>query len=100
MTKKRIGIYLLISFGLVWGVMIPFFVLGGEYRSAEAEFILCFSMLCPAIATVITGKLTKEGLSVTGKDSLMLGISLKNKICSIFYRMSIPKQNSRTVSTI
>lgn len=79
MTKKRIGIYLLISFGLVWGVMLPFFALGGEYQSAETEFILCFSMLCPALATVITRKLTKEGLAVTGKDSMMLGISLKDK---------------------
>lgn len=79
MTKKRIGIYLLISFGLVWGMMIPYFLLGGSYEDAAVNFILTFSMLCPAIAVLITRKVTKEGLPVTGKNSLMLGIDLKNK---------------------
>lgn len=79
MTKKRIGIFLLIAFGLVWGIMIPYFLLGGSYDDPAINFILTFSMLCPTIAVLITRKVTKEGLPVTGENSLMLGIDLKNK---------------------
>lgn len=79
MTKKRIGIYLLISFGLVWGIMIPYFLFGGKYEDVTTQFILAFSMLCPAIAVIVTRKLTGEGISVTGKGSLMLGIDFQNK---------------------
>ncbi|MGN1148415.1 MAG: lysostaphin resistance A-like protein, partial [Lachnospiraceae bacterium] len=79
MTKKRIGLYLLFSFGLTWGVMIPYFLLGGKYESPTISFILAFSMLCPTIAVVITRKITGEGFRMTGKASLMLGIDLKNK---------------------
>ena len=79
MTKKRIGIYLLITFGAVWGMTIGYLLLGGAYENAAMEFILILSMLTPAIATIITRKITKEGLPVTGENSLMLGIDLKNK---------------------
>ena len=79
MTKKRIGIYLLLTFGLTWGVMIPFFLLGGTYENPAVHFVLTYSMLCPAIAVLITRKVTGEGWAVTGKDSLMLGLDLKNK---------------------
>lgn len=78
MTEKRILIYLLIVFGLVWGVMIPYFLCGGSYDSQTTNFILTFSMLCPAIAALVTRKVTKEGFPVTGKGSLLLGIDLKN----------------------
>lgn len=79
MTKKRIGIYLLITFGAVWGMTIGYLLLGGSYEDQAMGFILTLSMLTPAIATIITRKVTKEGLPVTGKNSLMLGIDLKNK---------------------
>lgn len=79
MTKKRILIYLLAAFGLVWGVMIPYLLCGGSYDSKAMEFILIFSMLCPTIAVIVARKVTKEGFPVTGKDSLMLGIDLKNR---------------------
>ena len=79
MTKKRIGIYLLLAFALTWGVMIPFFLLGGSYENPSTNFILTYSMLCPAVAVLITRMVTGEGLAVTGKNSLMLGFNLKNK---------------------
>lgn len=79
MTKKRIGIYLLLAFALTWGVMIPFFLLGGSYENPSTNFILTYSMLCPVIAVLITRMVTGEGLAVTGQDSLMLGLDLKNK---------------------
>ena len=79
MTKKRIGIYLLLTFALTWGVMLPFFLLGGSYENPAVHFVLTYSMLCPAIAVLITRKVTGEGWAVTGKDSLLLGLDLKNK---------------------
>lgn len=79
MTKKRIGIYLLITFGLVWGITIGYLLCGGSYEDSAMQFILMFSMLCPSIAALVTRKITKEGFAVTGRDSLMLGIDLKNK---------------------
>lgn len=79
MTKKRIGIYLLIAFGTVWGMTIGYLLLGGSYEDAAMGFILSLSMLAPAIAVIITRKITKEGLPVTGENSLMLGIDFKNK---------------------
>lgn len=79
MTKKRIGIYLLFSFGIVWGMTIIYLLAGGTYEDSAMDFILSMSMLAPAISVVITRKLTKEGFQMTGKGSLMLGIDLKNK---------------------
>lgn len=79
MTKKRIGIYLFVAFALTWGTMIPYFLTGHTYLNSGIHFVLSFSMLCPTIATVVTRLVTGEGLAVTGKDSLMLGIDLKNK---------------------
>lgn len=79
MTKKRIGIYLLFSFGIVWGMTIPYIMAGGEYEDSAMTFILIMSMLAPTISVVITRLLTKEGFAMTGKGSLLLGIDLKNK---------------------
>lgn len=79
MTKKRIGIYLFITFGLVWGIMIIYMLRGGIYDSSGMQFILMFSMLCPTIGVFITRKITKEGFAVTGKNSLMLGITFQDK---------------------
>lgn len=79
MTKKRLGIYLLITFGIVWGITILYLFLGGSYEAPAMEFILLLSMLSPTIGVVVTRKVTKEGFRMTGKGSLLLGIDLKNK---------------------
>lgn len=86
MTKKRIRIYLLCAFGLVWGMMIPYFALGGSYSAQDTPyrqnatgFILSCSMLCPALSVLLTRKVTKEGFPFTGTNSLLLGISLKDR---------------------
>jgi len=81
MIKKKYGlaVYLLISFGLVWSVMISYLAAGGKYEAPDMEFILMFSMLCPAIAAVAARKLSGEPLAMTGKGSMQLGIDLKNK---------------------
>ena len=79
MTKKRILPFLLINFGLVWSMTLLYLWTGGTYETYAMQCILTFSMLCPAIAVVITRKVTGEGLAVTGKGSLLLGMNLKGK---------------------
>lgn len=78
-TKKRLAIYLTFSFALVWIPMIAYFAIGGNYDSPMMNLILAYSMMCPSIAVLITRKVTKEGIPVVGKNSLQLGINLKNK---------------------
>lgn len=78
-TKKRLMIYLILAFSLVWIPTILFAVSGGDYESGMMSFILTFSMLCPGIAMLITRFITKEGYGVNGKGFLQLGIELKNK---------------------
>lgn len=36
-------------------------------------------MLAPVIAHVLTRKITKEGFAMTGRDSMMLGISFRDR---------------------
>lgn len=79
MNKKRIVIYVLITFILTWGMDFVYILAGGIYESKAMEFILAFSMLIPAISVVLTRKLTGEGFKMTGKDSMMLGIHFDNK---------------------
>lgn len=79
LTKKRLLIYLALSFALVWVPMIIYFATGGKYDSPMMNLILAYSMLCPSIAVLLTRKITKEGIPLLGKDSLQLGINLKNK---------------------
>ena len=76
---KRLAIYLLLSFGLVWVPTFVFDLSVGEYTDPLMNLIISFSMIAPAIAVLITRKVTKEGFPVVGKDALQLGISLKNK---------------------
>lgn len=71
---KRLGIYLLIAFGLVW---IPTFLYFGTghpyadfstrdiYPSPGASFLLAYCMLCPTIAVLAARKLTGEGIYLT-----------------------------------
>ena len=79
LTKKRLLIYLAFSFALVWVPMIIYFATGGKYDNPMMNCILAYSMLCPSIAVLLTRKITKEGIPLIGKDSLQLGINLKNK---------------------
>jgi len=75
-TKKRLFIYLAFSFLLVWIPTILFIVNGGNYDSEMMDFILTYSMLCPAFAVLLTRYLTKEGYGVNGKGFLMLGMDM------------------------
>lgn len=80
LTKKRLVIYLLFSFGLTWTPMFLFIGMGGKYDMEEAgtALLLAASMLWPTVAALLAGKLTGEGLAVTGEASMLLGISFRD----------------------
>lgn len=78
-TIIRLVIFLLISFAIPWTMAITFALNGGKYESPTMQFIMMFSMLCPSIAMLLTRGITKEDFLLTGENSMMLGISLKNK---------------------
>ena len=77
--RKRVIIYTILTFLLVWGVMIPYSICGGKYNSKAMELMLIYSMLCPALSVIITRKITNEGYDMTGPKSMKLGIDLRNK---------------------
>ncbi len=78
---RRLVIYLLLVFGLTWTPMFLFIGLGGEYNIEEAEtaLLLMVSMLWPTVAVLLTRKITGEGIALTGENSLLLGISFRNR---------------------
>ena len=85
MTKKRLFLYLGLTFGLTWGVFLLWILSGGIYLDEEgsltpmASLIGGIAMLCPTIGMLLTRRLTKEGFAFSGTDSMLLGIDLKNK---------------------
>ncbi len=80
-TKKRLLIYLGLSFGMAWLIFFIFIFTGHTWTGSTSEMmsLVSIGMLTPATAHVITRKITKEGFRLAGKDSMMLGIDLKGK---------------------
>ncbi len=76
-------LYLLMAFGFTWILMICYWTIGGNSYSLDVgnatQLLLSFSMMMPALSVILTRLIRKEGLKVTGEDSLMLGISLEKK---------------------
>lgn len=79
MTKKRILVYILLSYLPVWVGTLIYGLCGGTYENMAMQALMMFFMLCPAVAVLFTIKLTKENIRLTGEDSLNLGFSLKEK---------------------
>lgn len=78
---KRLSIYLAFAFGLTFAVFLPYVLSGHVWMkdgtlSGMDQFV-CLGMLMPASAVLLTRYITKEGFNVTGKDSMLLGISFK-----------------------
>lgn len=91
LVKKRLALYLLLTFGLTWIPTIIFTANGGKYESGAMDFILTYGMLCPGIAVLITHLLTKEGYGVNGRGFLQLGIDLgKGKWKWYLFAMIVP----------
>ena len=80
-TKKRLLIYLGLSFGMAWLIFLIFIFTGHTWTGSSPEMLSLVSlgMLTPAIAHVITRKITNEGFRLTGENSMMLGIDLKGR---------------------
>lgn len=79
---KRLFVYLAFAFGFTW---IAFFayILSGNVWMADGTLsgmdqFVCLAMLFPALAALLTRYVTREGFAVTGRDSLLLGISFRD----------------------
>lgn len=85
MTKKRLILFLALTFGLTWAIFGLWAGMGGSYLDTEgnvtsmASLIGGIAMLCPTLGMLLTRRLTKEGFAFSGTDSMLLGINLKNK---------------------
>ncbi len=79
-TAKRLWIYLAFSFGLTWSVFFAFILAGFRWdMNSPLVPLVSLAMLCPAIAALLTRQVTREGFALVGDDSLLLGISFKNR---------------------
>ena len=89
---RNLLIYLAVTFGISWALFFAFVVSGRSLDFAEgagaADIATTLGMLCPAIGVIITRFITKEGYTLTGEGSMMLGIDLKNRKY-IFYIIAI-----------
>ena len=81
LEAKRLFLYLALSFILTWIVFFTYIITGHKWDGSNPrmESLSALGMLIPVLAHVLTRWITKEGFPLTGKGSMMLGISLKNK---------------------
>ena len=79
----RLFIFLALAFGITWIVFFAYILSGNSWNAGgeitPMEQLVCLGMLGPAAAMLLTRYVTKEGFAVTGEDSMMLGIRLRNK---------------------
>ncbi|MDE6712412.1 MAG: CPBP family intramembrane metalloprotease [Lachnospiraceae bacterium] len=90
---KRLLIYLALSFALAWAVFFAFILTGHQWDGSNPnlESFIGLGMLAPFLAHILTRLITKEGFAMTGKDSMMMGISFKNKKWIYFlFAMIVP----------
>lgn len=86
---KRLLIYLAVTFGISWAWFLGITAKGYLWDTESAmSSVIGFGMLVPFSANLITRWITKEGFAMTGKDSLMLGISFQDKKW-IFFLMAL-----------
>lgn len=78
---KNLIIYLALSFGMTWIILFAAITNGFRWDGSIGymENFISLVMLMPLVAHVFTRMITKEGFQLTGEDSMMLGIDLKNK---------------------
>jgi membrane protease YdiL (CAAX protease family) len=77
----RLIVYLFFAFGgaFAWfAIANPGHLLWNDMTSEWQSFV-SLGMLFPAIAHILTRRVTGEGFRLTGEDSMMLGISFRNR---------------------
>ena len=78
LEQKRIGIYILFSYGIAWIVWILTGIGAGDYENwgetTEYSFLGLMIMAAPAIGNILTRLITKEGM-----ENSFLHFSLKGK---------------------
>lgn len=90
LETKRLFVYLALAFGMTWIIFFAYILSGNVWavdsRISGMDQFVSLGMLCPALAALLTRYVTKEGFAVAGKDSMLLGISFKDKkwICFVF----------------
>lgn len=90
---KRLLIYLALAFALAWTVFFAFILTGHRWDGSNPnlESFTALGMLAPLFAHILTRMITKEGFAMTGRDSMMMGISFKNKKWVFFlFAMIVP----------
>jgi membrane protease YdiL (CAAX protease family) len=89
-TRKRLFLYLILTYGMTWFVFGAFILTGHKWDGSQPylESFVGLGMLMPVLAHVLTRKITGEGFAMTGKGSMMLGISFRNKKW-IFYLFAL-----------
>lgn len=78
---KRLFVFLGFAFLISWIPMIIMDCLGFKWdgKRPELEQLAALGMFAPALGHIFTRWITKEGYAVVGSDSMMLGISFKDK---------------------
>lgn len=78
---KRLLIYLALSFTMAWAVFFAFILTGHRWDGSDPnlESFVGLGMLTPLLAHILTRMIIGEGFAMTGMDSMMMGISFKNK---------------------
>lgn len=89
---KRLLIFLAFAFGISWAIFLAYSLTGHTWDSEDPlSSIAGLGMLAPFAANLLTRWVTKEGFAMTGKASLMLGISFKNrKWCYFLLAVLLP----------
>lgn len=93
MTIRRLVIFLIGAFVLANVPQLIYFSKYSYYDEQEVissgtSLLLAYSMLAPAMAVLFARAVTKEGFSLTGRDSMMLGISFRQRRW-VFYLVAI-----------
>lgn len=82
METKRLFVYLAFAFGFTWIIFFAYIFSGNIWMAdgtlSGMDQFVCLAMLFPALAALLTRYVTKEGFAVTGRDSLLLGISFRD----------------------
>lgn len=82
METKRLFVYLAFAFGFTWIIFFAYILSGNVWMAdgtlSGMDQFVCLAMLFPALAALLTRYVTREGFAVTGRDSLLLGISFRD----------------------